>query len=59
MVIKGRLCQTELRYKRSYEIRATKFNQMQDIQAYRWLASNAKIKDVLKTIENDDFDNWK
>lgn len=75
-MIKGRLSQNELRYKKCFMLRATKYstansdsitntneqtinNNNNKIETFMWLPYNFKIKEVLKSIENDNFDNWK
>jgi hypothetical protein len=58
-VLKGRLSQNELRYKKCYQLRATKFINETNISIAFWLPYNLTIKETLKLFENDDFDSWK
>jgi hypothetical protein len=58
-VIKGRLSQHELRFKKCYQLRATKFIDDKKIEVYFWLPFNLTIKETLKLFANDDIDSWK
>ena len=58
-VLKGRLSQNDLRFKKCFQLRATKFTTEQKIQVFFWLPYNLTIKETLKIFENDDIDSWK